>query len=88
MMSSSDLPACPACGVRTVRSVHKREDGDGDILATFYACSQCGADRTDAWKAVQPPPPPEKAFADLPAAFDLEAKERHEEEDLEKGGDS
>lgn len=86
-MSSSDLPACPACGVRTVRSVHRPAEHDKPA-ATFYACSQCGSDRTQAWEEVQPPPPPEKAFAGLPAAFDLEAKERHEEEDLEKGGDS
>jgi len=103
MMSSSDLPACPACGSRKVRAVHKYAGGgDGEILATFYACAQCGTDRTGAWNEIQPPPPPEKAFADLPAAFDQEAKDRHAEEDadlvdprtlgiaatLPKGGDS
>lgn len=94
MMSSSDLPACPACGSRKVRAVHKfAGGGDGEILATFYACLQCGTDRTEAWKEVQPKPAPEKAF-------NQEAKERHVEQDLEephvlgiaatvpKGGDS
>ncbi len=73
MMSSSDLPGCPACGSRKVRAVHKLKDGGGDeILDTFYACAQCGTDRTQAWKDVQP------------AAFDQEAKDRHAEEDLER----
>ena len=78
MMSSSDLPACPACGIRTVRSVRRpvadrREAHSRDApirhpdevitaqIMTFYACSQCGKDRTEAWEAIQPPPPPEKA---------------------------
>lgn len=61
MLSSSDLPACPACGSRTVRPVHKQAEGDGAILATFYACAQCGSDRTQAWTAVQPPKPGDKS---------------------------
>ncbi len=61
MMSSSDLPACPACGSRTVRSV--RREKDDKPAATFYACAQCGRDRTDAWNEIQPAPPPEKTGA-------------------------
>ena len=76
MMSSSDLPACPACGSREVRLVQDPPD-------TFFNCAKCGRDRTEAWEAIQPPPTPEKAFADLPEAFDLEAKDRHFEEDQE-----
>jgi DNA-directed RNA polymerase subunit RPC12/RpoP len=83
MMSASDLPACPACGSREVRAVHRPEE-DNKPAATFYACAQCGRDRTDAWLEVQPPPTPEK----LAALADQEANERHVEEDLEKGGDS
>jgi len=82
MMSSSDLPACPACGSREVRTVQ-------DPPRTFYACAQCGRDRTEAWEAIQPPPAPEKtpktkAFRQA-QAFNQEAKERHMEEDLALG---
>ncbi len=59
MMSSSDLPACPACGARKVRAVQRMpEPGDppGKTMTTLYGCAQCGRDRTDAWEAVQPPP--------------------------------
>ncbi len=47
MMSSSDLPACPACGSRRVHCVQ-------DPPRTFYACMECGRDQTEAWAAVQP----------------------------------
>ena len=60
MMSSSDLPACPACGIRKVRAVHRPKEHDKPA-ATFYACAQCGSDRTDAWNLIQPAPPPEKS---------------------------
>ena len=79
MMSTSDLPACPACGARRVRSVLRYpQDGDppGTAARTLYACAQCGSDRTDAWEAVQPPPAPEKAF-------DQEAKDRHADDNVE-----
>jgi len=59
MMSSSDLPACPACGSRKVRAVHRPTE-EGKPPATFYACAQCGKDRTQAWEEIQPAPPPEK----------------------------
>jgi DNA-directed RNA polymerase subunit RPC12/RpoP len=59
MMSSSDLPACPACGSREVRAVHRPAEAEKPA-ATFYACAQCGRDRTEAWEEVQPPPAPEK----------------------------
>ncbi len=49
MISSSDLPACPACGSREVHPVKGRDD------RTLYACRQCGRDNTDAWRNVQPP---------------------------------
>ena len=92
MLSSSDLPACSACGSREVQTVHKyaefpevneisHEIEEKKILQTFYACAGCGRDVTDAWTEIQPPAAPEKAFADLPAAFDQEAKERHFEDD-------
>lgn len=76
MMSSSDLPACPACGSREVRTVK-------DPPQTWYKCAQCGRDRTKAWEDVQPKPPPEKADVSLAASFDQEAKDRHFEEDQE-----
>lgn len=47
-MSSSDLPACPACGSRRVHAVQDPPK------RTFYGCAQCGRDQTDAWEAVQP----------------------------------
>lgn len=59
-MGPGDLPACPACGVREVRAVHRPKEGDKPP-GTFYACAQCGRDRTDAWVDIQPPPPPEKS---------------------------
>ena len=77
-MSSSDLPACPACGSREVRKVQDPPD-------TFYFCAQCGRDQTAAWEVIQPPPAPEKALTNLPEAFDQEARERHFEEDLALG---
>lgn len=61
MMSGSDLPACPACGSREVRTVHKPKT-DTEPAAIFYGCAQCGKDRTDAWVEIQPPPPPEKGM--------------------------
>jgi len=54
MLSTSDLPACPACGSRKVHCVQ-------DPPRTFYACAQCGRDQTDAWKLVQPEKRPEPA---------------------------
>ncbi len=72
MLSSSDLPACPACGSREVKTVQKLPDktvaeGLDEALATdpdkpvdiitFYACAGCGRDRTDAWVEIQPPKP-------------------------------
>lgn len=60
MISSSDLPACPACGSREVHPVKKRADdptfAHTTSLQTFYACRQCGRDVTAAWEAVQPKP--------------------------------
>lgn len=53
-MSSSDLPACPACGCRRVHVVK-------DPPRTFYACMECGRDQTSAWEAVQPESRPEPA---------------------------
>jgi len=53
MISTSDLPACPACGSREVHVV-------SDPPRTFYACRQCGRDQTAAWDAVQPKPYPMK----------------------------
>ncbi len=47
MLSTSDLPACPACGCRAVHAVQ-------DPPRTFYACMQCGRDQTEIWKSVQP----------------------------------
>lgn len=75
-MSSSDLPACPACGSRRVHAICKPKpkpetsgerlleaafDEMGLKMQTFYACAQCGRDQTDAWKAVQPERRPEPA---------------------------
>ena len=51
MISSSDVPACPACGSR---EVHPVTQADGP---TLYACRQCGRDQTEAWAAIQPAPP-------------------------------
>lgn len=51
MISSSDVPACSACGSR---AVHPVTQADG---RTLYACRQCGRDVTEAWEAVQPAPP-------------------------------
>lgn len=51
MISSSDVPACSACGSR---EVHPVTDAAG---ARLYACRNCGRDVTDAWEAVQPAPP-------------------------------
>ena len=77
MMSSSDLPACPACGSREVRRVT-------DPPETWFKCAQCGRNRTAAWEAIQPPPAPEKTNKIRQAqAFDQEAKDRHFEEDQE-----
>lgn len=66
MLSSSDLPACSACGSREVKTVHRTPERSvieklaDDIeagetkLQTFYACAGCGRDVTDAWVAIQP----------------------------------
>lgn len=63
MLSSSDVPACPACGSREVHPVTKRAEdpvfAHTTSLQTFYACRQCGRDVTEAWKAIQPAPPAE-----------------------------
>lgn len=75
MISSSDVPACPACGSREVHPVQKVPDAAGALMnaleaedpveafknkiQTFYACRQCGRDQTDAWAAVQPEKRPE-----------------------------
>ena len=70
MISSSDVPACPACGSREVHPVKKRADdpvfAHTTSLQTFYACRQCGRDVTQAWEAVQPAkrPEPEPVIAD------------------------
>ena len=73
-MSTSDLPACPACGCRRVHAVSKPKpkpksggeqlleaafDEMGLKMQTFYACGQCGRDQTEAWKSVQPEKRPE-----------------------------
>lgn len=70
MISSSDLPACPACGCRDVHPITKPKsikelDAIPDIVKpgvtgvdTFYACRECGRDMTDAWKDIQPAPEP------------------------------
>ena len=57
MMSSADLPACPACGSREVHAIRDED-------RTLYACRQCGRDRTEAWAAIQPRPHPVKIIAD------------------------
>lgn len=77
MMSSSDLPACPACGSREVRAVH-RPATDTQPAAIFYGCAQCGKDRTDAWTEIQPPPPPEKGRKPPKPATKTIAQEAHE----------
>ena len=65
MISSSDVPACPACGSREVHPVTKRADdpvlAHTTSLQTFYACRQCGRDVTQAWEAIQPEKKPEPA---------------------------
>ncbi len=62
MISSSDLPACPACGCHAVHPVH---NPPGPV---FYACKQCGRDNTAAWEAVQPEkrPEPTPVIGDVP----------------------
>ncbi len=61
MISSSDVPACSACGSREVHPVTKRAEdpvlAHTTSLQTFYACRQCGRDVTQAWEAIQPAPP-------------------------------
>lgn len=72
MISSADVPACPACGSRRVHPVQGR---DQEVL---YACGQCGRDNTDAWKAIQPAPPV-KPLIGSPG---------HENEDIDEIGQS
>jgi DNA-directed RNA polymerase subunit RPC12/RpoP len=52
MISSADVPACPACGSREVHPVQGRDD------RTLYACRQCGRDNSEAWRNIQPPREP------------------------------
>ncbi len=68
MISSTDVPACSACGCREVHPVTRVPDrniveklsddiaGKEPALETFYACRNCGRDVTDAWEAIQPAP--------------------------------
>lgn len=72
MISSSDVPACPACGSR---EVHPVTQVDGP---TLYACRQCGRDQTEAWAAVQPAPP----------AVPVIGSPGHENEDIDEIGQS
>ncbi len=70
MISSSDVPACPACGCRDVHPITKMRPlaelaAIPDIMKpgvkaveVFYACRQCGRDVTDAWVDIQPAPEP------------------------------
>jgi len=58
MISSSDVPACPACGSR---EVHPVTQADGP---TLYACRRCGRDQTDAWASIQPKPEPAPVIGD------------------------
>ncbi len=62
MMSSADLPACPACGSREVHGVRGPDD------RVLYACRQCGRDQTQAWESVQPRKRPEPIPAIGPKA--------------------
>lgn len=64
MFDSSDLDPCPACGGRefhAIRSLRPQselaevppiEEQLQNTLRTFYACKNCGRDRTDAVEAV------------------------------------
>lgn len=64
MLSSSDLPSCPACGsreVHTIQSLRPQSELDAvppieeqleNSIRTFYSCRHCGRDRTDAMEAV------------------------------------
>ena len=85
MISSSDLPACPACGCRDVHPITKPKpktiiEGLADMIAadpdvpvefdTFYACRQCGRDVTDAWRTVQPEKIPEAKISGVDLAGD------------------
>ena len=72
MISSSDVPACPACGSREVHPVNQ---ADGP---TLYACRQCGRDQTEAWEAIQPKPP----------AVPLIGSPGHANEDIDEIGQS
>lgn len=73
-MSSSDLPACPACGSIEVRAIQKLPEkaGAGEALETFYACAGCGRDQTEAWRAVQPAkkPRPKRLIGPAPKPAD------------------
>jgi len=53
MISSADVPSCPACGAREVHPVK--------VLGspTLYACRGCGRDQTDAWTPLQEEKKPE-----------------------------
>jgi uncharacterized Zn finger protein len=55
MISSFDLPACPACGSREVHPVHAAG------RPTLYACRGCGRDQTDAWAPLQAEQKPAQA---------------------------
>lgn len=69
MISSSDVPACPACGSREVHPV-RQTDG-----ATLYACRQCGRDVTDAWAAIQPAPEPKPVIGEPSPDVPVESEE-------------
>ncbi len=82
MISSSDVPACPACGSREVHPVTKRAEdpvfAHTTSLQTFYACRQCGRDVTAAWEAIQPAPP----------VVPVIGSPGHENEDIDEIGQS
>ena len=64
MFSSSDLEPCPACGGSEFHAIRSHrpqselaevppiEEQLQNTLRTFYACKNCGRDRTDAVEAV------------------------------------
>jgi DNA-directed RNA polymerase subunit RPC12/RpoP len=85
MISSSDVPACPACGCREVHPVTRPPErsviekladdiaAEPETLQTFYACRNCGRDNTEAWKAVQPAPEPKPVIGNPEPTIDAEA---------------
>lgn len=71
MISSSDVPACPACGCREVHAIPIfstrirrpfppiEEQLKHSTRTIFYSCKQCGGDRTSDWADVREEEKPE-----------------------------